>query len=512
MQSLRLNRVFLSANPLNIEVFRKIASHDKFRHQGHELLSDEDKPDDDREWVAACRPQSREWINERHEEEERDLCPKWFKHASRDNYLYLERRELRDEDRPDLIARRELVFAQFSLEKSFKHYRRLLRQQKRVLAGRSDLEAFAFGVKQFPALKRVTITPAAHGGLNNPLYQTPMIRAFPDGFNYPVPRGWLYCRGGYEQTAKSYSWNQYPELKDRYRGFRTAMRVLANEPNSVFELVMTSNSIATGINCTIFDEPREEYDHFAAVLKKPGFRRLDMTLLVTDDLEEDYGACWRHLLNGRLRQALGEAKELEEFRLDATIDTALYRRGGYSAIPLQDLVPVEQWPKLRHFGISGFVISRDNCVSLLKTLPKSIRSIELSTLHFINDDENLYGLLEEIKRMVSEGTLWGDRDAGSRPKITIGVPIGPVSCDRGLGVWIEKEVEDFIYGEGANPIMDCGYRSRQCVDRPVGVVRDALEPGFEYPYAKWLQRRDDADSYRSDPDSYRSEYYDSNED
>lgn len=61
----RLDRVFLSANPLNVEVFRNIASHEKLRHQvteiiwdeaclirgpprtpesheGHELLSDED--------------------------------------------------------------------------------------------------------------------------------------------------------------------------------------------------------------------------------------------------------------------------------------------------------------------------------------------------------------------------------------------------------------------------------------------------------------------------------------
>jgi hypothetical protein len=29
---LRLQRVFLSANPLNIEVFRAVADHEKFRH------------------------------------------------------------------------------------------------------------------------------------------------------------------------------------------------------------------------------------------------------------------------------------------------------------------------------------------------------------------------------------------------------------------------------------------------------------------------------------------------
>lgn len=38
---LRLDRVFISANPLNIEVFRNIASHDKFRYLVTEIVWDE---------------------------------------------------------------------------------------------------------------------------------------------------------------------------------------------------------------------------------------------------------------------------------------------------------------------------------------------------------------------------------------------------------------------------------------------------------------------------------------
>ncbi|KAJ5139215.1 uncharacterized protein N7515_004063 [Penicillium bovifimosum] len=501
---LRLDRVFLSANPLNIEVFRNIASHDKFRHQineiiwdearlhrgpariaetneGHELLSDEDEPDNNREWAAEYYTHYREEITERHESEEGEGCPKWFKSGCEENLYVLKYRELRDVDRPDHIARREQVFAQPSLREAWQHYLQLLRQQKDVLASRGDLEAFAFGVKRFPALKRVTITPAAHGNLINPLYPTPMIRAFPKGFNYPIPRGWLYPRATMA-PATPYPWNQYLELRGRYRGFRTALRVLANEPNSVSELVMTSNSIPTGINCTIFDEPCEEYNHFATVLKKPGFRRLDISLLLGGEREEDLEACWRSLLNGRLRRALGEAKEMEEFRLHTTFDDELYPDGEHPLIPLGSIVPVEQWSKLRHFELSGFVISQDDCVSFLKTLPKSVRSIELSMLQFLGDGV-WYSMLEEIKRMVSESTLWGGRVAGSRPKITIGVPIADASPTYGHGIWIEKEVEDFIYGEGGNPFKE---------DRPLnirlgfGVIRDALEPDFEHPYDQWV--------------------------
>ncbi|OQE86103.1 hypothetical protein PENNAL_c0022G07032 [Penicillium nalgiovense] len=38
---LRLQRVFLSANPLNIEVFRAVADHQKFRHQVTEIIWDD---------------------------------------------------------------------------------------------------------------------------------------------------------------------------------------------------------------------------------------------------------------------------------------------------------------------------------------------------------------------------------------------------------------------------------------------------------------------------------------
>ncbi|KAI3201018.1 hypothetical protein DTO027I6_6121 [Penicillium roqueforti] len=115
-------------------------------------------------------------------------------------------------------------------------------------------------------------------------------------------------------SATPYPWNQYPELRDRYRGFRTALRVLANEPNSVSQLVMTSNSIPTGINCAIFDEPCEEYNHFATVLKKPGFRRLDIALLLGGDVRKIskhagdlclMGVCAGHSVKQKKRKSSG---------------------------------------------------------------------------------------------------------------------------------------------------------------------------------------------------------------
>lgn len=53
-----------------------------------------------------------------------------------------------------------------------------------------DEEALIYGLKQFPSLTRVTIPTVTHGHLYEPLYETPMIREFPDDYKYSIPRGW----------------------------------------------------------------------------------------------------------------------------------------------------------------------------------------------------------------------------------------------------------------------------------------------------------------------------------
>lgn len=495
---LRIDRVFLSANPLNIKVFRSIASHDQFRrrvteivwdearlprgpqriwenNEGHELLSDEDEPV--KEWAKDyIGLYVREQIFKRHDDEEEYGCPLWFKIECDKNRREMRSRKSSDVDRPLHIACREQLHAEPPLKECWQHYQHLLRQQKDVLAGKSDQEAFLYSVKQFTALKRVTITPAAHGHLFAPLYPTPMIRAFPKGFNYPIPRGWLYPKTT-TGPANAYRWNEYPKLRERYRGFRTVMHVLANEPNSVSELVITSNLVSTGINCTIFDDPCEEYDNLATVLKAPGFRRLDVSLLMGCFCDEDIETCWRSLSNGRLCRALSEAKELEEFRLHLALREDIEEfciEEEYSPIPLRSIVPVEKWPKLRHFELSGFLVSQDDIVSFLATLPKPVSSIELSIFEFL--DGNWYDVLEDIRRMIRENELWGERDIASRPKLTIGIPL--VNQVIGRGIFTEKEVHDFIYGDAKNPFLE---DSRCHVPFGIGIQKDIFDPSFERP-------------------------------
>lgn len=68
----------------------------------------------------------------------------------------------------------------------------------------TNVDALVYGLKRFPALRRMTITPAAHGWIFAPLYETPMIRALapakglqlPDSTQLANNAGWRDAAGG----------------------------------------------------------------------------------------------------------------------------------------------------------------------------------------------------------------------------------------------------------------------------------------------------------------------------
>ena len=52
-------------------------------------------------------------------------------------------------------------------------------------------------------------------------------------------------------------------------------------------------------------------------------------------------------------------------------------------IPLQTVLPPpDKWQNLRHFGLSGILVEVDEPISVLASLPKTVRSVELSMLEF----------------------------------------------------------------------------------------------------------------------------------
>lgn len=487
---LRIQRVFLSANPLNIEVFRAIADHKTFRLRvteiiwddarflkgprrltsppdwDDELISDEDKTEDEHDYGP--------W-HEKHDEE----YPRWFKMACQENLDELSQRKGRDVDRPDHIARAEQVAAQLPLNECWEYYQNLLRQQANVLAANEDEEAFLYGLKQFPALKRITITPAAHGVLFAPLYPSSMIRAFPKGFNYPIPRTWpMPTTFDTEMPPLAYTWQRLDEAhKDKYRGFRIVTRVLAKMKHNVSELVINPNQLPTGLNCTILDHPCEEYNNLATLLKQPRFRRLDLAFIVRGIEREDLN--WRSFRNGNLHRALSEARDMEDIRLCTTgPPRKVYGAGpARDFIPLLSIFPVEKWPKLRHFELSRFLVVQADVISLLSALPETIRSIQLSNLKFLDNGGTWYDLLTEMRRQIRGNAPWPDRGTASWPQVTIVFSSYNALCGR--GTWLEQEIYDFLYREGENPFYNPPTTG---VRYGFGTERDAFEPSYDRPH------------------------------
>lgn len=424
-----LSRVFISANPIDIEVFRSIADHEAYRRGVKEIIWDE---------ARFGNPRSG---SDGHELECRK-APYEYRDACKENlYGIMERRNMYATHFPFEKAIDEEAKAQMPVFESWLLYCEYADRQNEVLKDGSDIKAFEYGLERFPALERITSTPAAHGLTFNPLYGTPMLRSLPYGFNYSIPRGWP----GTYFHLKCEPWETEAD-KEQWRGFRQVIRCLAgNKAPSVTELVIDVHQLPTGLTCHFFDHDNEEYDQLVAVLRRPGFRRLDLALTAGGQPLVD----WMSFRNRRMRRALAEASEdLEHIHLrtdwgeEPDLNTGLDNTGlPYHFTPLLDIFPIERWPKLRHFGLSKFLVRQDDVMSLLVALPASIRTVELSFLCFLNDGDSYKALLNEMRDSLD----WRTRDAAIRPKVKIGLDTSPQSEVYGRALWLEREVDSFLY-------------------------------------------------------------------
>lgn len=503
---LRLHRVFLSANPRNIQVLRDIADSDTFRQGVTELIWDDARLKgaqsqfqteqfqdfDDEEWAA---------------DELEDLppgCPSWFGRECRENVEELESRKGMDSDRPEHAARAQQLAAEPTLAENWAHYQKLLQQQEAVIGSNLDEHAFRYALERFPALRRITITPAAHGWLFTPLYETPMIRALPCGFNYPIPRGWPTAGIG-QPPPRALSWggaapgDDSEEYKNGWRGVRIALRVLAEglvtDPSAststpppqhnITELVFDAHHLSTGLNCHIFDDnspTNTDYSHLSTILRRPGFSRLDLALLVGGQEQEQ----WSSFLSGHLHRTLSGAPDLTHISLQTNVAKnpdarAMVRGSGGNInhhVPLRRIFPIQGWNRLTHFGLSGFLVRQDDLLELLSALPATLRSVELSFLYFLDNSGDYRALLEDMRDSLS----WRDRNEPDRPRVVIGHELLNPSCGR--AVWVDHEVDDFLYSDGPNPFgREDGWAPNQIWMGRAGREKDAFDPSHERPYA-----------------------------
>jgi hypothetical protein len=306
ISALRINRVFLSANPLNVKIFREIADHEVFRHGVTEIIYDDARlPRSAFEAQAIRQPEMlitgpppsslTLWESEfRQTAEEAD--EEWFQSARKENLREINSHKSHTKGRWDSPTRTEQAESQMSYQASWAYYQDLVRQQDEIIASGADKEAFLYGLQRFPSLQTITITPAVHGMLFSPLYKTPMIQAFPFGFNYPLPRGWP-TRNEVEPPFNAAPWvdeeneDWAGQVRANWRGFLLIARALAQERrhHHISEFLIDSNQLQTGISSRLFEQPCEAYTDIVSILEFPGLRHFHLSL----NLEGQYYYNWQ---------------------------------------------------------------------------------------------------------------------------------------------------------------------------------------------------------------------------
>ncbi|KXH45221.1 hypothetical protein CNYM01_12828 [Colletotrichum nymphaeae SA-01] len=499
---LRFKRAFISASPLNVQVFRAIANDDIFRRDVREIIWDDARY----ETPPPSDPRMRHLYEDLYDSEDEGDgndgddrpekpprgVPFWYFRHCKDNIEYLEIRRDKDSGTlPQHLETAKQLQAQLPLDVAYTHYQKLLAEQNNVLSTSADVAALEWVLEndRFPNIKRITLTPAAHGILFHPLYPTPAIRALPYGFNYPLPRGWpVPPKDG--DKAMYGDWES-EDYKECWRGFRHVVRILAHQKSiKTKELIIDGNQIWSGLPCSIFyaPEPCVEYDNLAAVIKKPGFTTLRLSLIVGGQETNNYLA----FRNGRLRKAL-EA-DLRHFSLETGEDDDL-ENGNYPShwvrdhfIPLRSVFPVETWKNLAHFGLTRWLVRQLDLLEFLAALPQTLRSVELSFLSFMKGHGNYRDLLFAIRDTLG----WQERTASARPRMLIrDFPSVPLA---GRAVWVEDALQRFLYEDGENPYpippQNAVVTGQTITWGPgiltvghgFGMEKDALEPRFERPY------------------------------
>ncbi|WQF79237.1 hypothetical protein CDEST_04251 [Colletotrichum destructivum] len=141
---LRFERVCISANPRNIEVLREIVNHDTFRQYVCEIVWDDSR------FIAPLEKES--------------------------GYISVHAEDFDFEDTPLTVELAEHLH----LEVAYSCCQRLVQQQEEALATAAIIAAFGLALDDTKFLTQCI--PFF------PQYLTPMIRAFPYGFNYPLHR------------------------------------------------------------------------------------------------------------------------------------------------------------------------------------------------------------------------------------------------------------------------------------------------------------------------------------
>ncbi|KAK8084133.1 hypothetical protein PG996_002914 [Apiospora saccharicola] len=384
VSQLRLDRIFLSANPRNVAVFNAVAADEVFRHQVTEIVWDdallvEDATQDRDTWLLNSDDEFHYYGEEDDDatwgadEDKVRRYPRWFGRECDESLLNtisadMIRFEMADWTKHPMLP----------ITECWTHYRELFRQQREVLQSGAHVRALedAWRLRRFPNVRTITITPAAHGRLFYPLFETPMIRAFPPGFNYCIPRGWPVLTD--DEQVEAEAWDD--EGND-CPGFRAVTSIVAAYPHELAELRVDSFQIATGLTACVFEEPCRALADFTTIVTRPSFQHLHLDLLVGG--QENQG--WSAFTSGHLARVLSAAK-LQSLSIRTDVAGGLIKDGRESPVPLRTILPPASLSCVRHFRLAGFYVDTDDLIHTLADLPiDSLETVELSFLWFCQD-------------------------------------------------------------------------------------------------------------------------------
>ncbi|KAJ4139683.1 hypothetical protein NW768_001024 [Fusarium equiseti] len=482
---LNFDRVFISANPRNIEVLLAIANHDVFRFCVREIVWDDavlkDVANKDNDGPSGYSSGESDFEDDAANEDEeimsRDLtylCKDAIETSEGrlkgfDNNYYSDDKQHRQLD--NLMRSRD----------SLAYWNGLLKEQEKVLRSGADETAFRYALQRFPRLNKVTVTPATHGFLFTPLHQTPMIRAFPSGFVYPLPRGWPSDEGPSLDDSDGFpdGWENEDERK-QWRGVCIVSKVLADlaESLQVSELSLDSHRLPTGIDYTLFKTPNDDYDNLCKIVEQPGFKSITISLItayISDRDPEDFD----FYRNGMISGLLARAPHLESF----VYQTDYSHNPGAADeedifVSLLDIFPIDTWStgRLKHFGLQGILVTQNDLVSFLAKLPSTLQSVELSFLAMV-DGNDYAGLLTDIRDKLD----WRHRSKSERIQVTICVT-SPNVPHEGRYISLDREVQEYIYGDGPSPFHITEGVDGAFVPFGTGIVLDEFDSSFRRTY------------------------------
>ncbi|UZP37209.1 hypothetical protein NXS19_005025 [Fusarium pseudograminearum] len=423
--ALRLERVFIGANPRNIQVAYEVANHETFRTRVQEIIWDGTYLD----WEGSTICESSTVPSSQLD---------WYIQSCRNSIALLGTTERWPGD----VARMRQLAAAMGPVESIEIYKELLRGQSSVLESGADIKAFEYALNRFTSLRRVTISNKTHGRLFMPVYQTPMIRSFPYGFVHALPRPFLApC---FQNNKERKTWVT--------RGVRNTLRALAKHgKHNVSEFIIDEEMVfGIGLNdeTTLAD--------LYSLVQRPGFRRL-------------------HLHNRHPIQAyklLEKARTLHSLRF-RLVDYDPSHRWDAWAAQASDRVPVQmntylEFPmplsqSLQKLAITGYGVDADSLAGLGSFSFPSLPGVAFCFLLPLDTCRPL------------------------RPKVTI-IFSQDVSCFAGKLLKIDSEVNKFLYEDGENPFLPVQQSHeyppwhnivRMCSGK--GVWIDELDPECERP-------------------------------